>query len=338
MPSVERVQWARLRVASISLVAFVILAILLYLLTGGMLFRESASLYLYIPDASGLTQGSPVEVDGITVGKVTAIALSGSRDPQRTVKITITMDPRTLAAIPPNSWAQLSVESPVGDKYVDITSVGFGPRRPNTEVIYREQPDVFKSLDLEQFEQQLRELDAVLADIESGRSRVGQFILGTQMYDDLRKRFTEIEQDVRTAARTSSTVGQALYSDVLYHRILDPIVALDATLARLQSGQGAAGRFLRDAAQYQEARDLVAGLGRTVSAMGATPFFQSDDLYNQVNASLASAIQAVSQVNQAPMLKNSLDYDNLNGWSREFAAQLQDFREHPQKYLRIKLF
>lgn len=338
MPSAERVQWARVRVVAVSLVSFVILAILLYLLTGGMLFKEKANLYLYIPDASGLTQGSPVEVDGITVGKVSGIALSGSRDPQRTVRVTVAVDRDTLASIPPDSWAQLSVESPVGDKYVDITSVGFGPRRADTEIIYREQPDVFKSLDLEQFEQQLREMDAILADIESGRSRVGQFVLGTQMYDDLRKRFTQVEQDIRTAARTTSTVGQALYSDVLYRQIMAPLVGLDAALARLQSGQGDAGRFFRDAAQYQEARSLIADLGRTVSAMGASPLLQSDELYNQVNRGLASAIDAVAQANRIPMLQNSLDYDNLNGWSRDFAAQLRDFREHPEKYLVVKVF
>ena len=338
MPSVERVQWARVRVVSVCLVSFVILGVLLYLLTGGNLFTEKASLLLYIPDASGLTKGSPVEVDGITVGKVSAIALSGSRDPQRTVRVTISVDRDTLASIPPDSWAQLSVESPVGDKYVDITSVGFGSRRPNTEIIYRDQPDVFKSLDLEQFEQQLRELDAVLADIESGRSRVGQFVLGTQMYSDLRKRFTQVEHDIRTAARTTNTVGQALYTDVLYRQIMAPLISLDGALARLQSGQGDAGRFLRDAAQYQQARSLIADLGRTVSAAAAGPLFQSDDLYNQLNRSLASTIDAVAQFNRAPLLQNSLAYDNLTGWSRDFAAQLQDFREHPQKYLRVTFF
>jgi phospholipid/cholesterol/gamma-HCH transport system substrate-binding protein len=338
MPSAERVQWARMRVVAVSLVSFVILAILLYLLTGGMLFKEKANLYLYIPDASGLTQGSPVEVDGITVGKVTGIALSGSRDPQRTVRVTVAVDRDTLASIPPDSWAQLSVESPVGDKYVDITSVGFGPRRPNTEIIYRDHPDVFKSLDLEQFDQQLRELDAVLGDIESGRSRVGQFVLGTQMYDDLRKRFTQVEQDVRAAARTTDAVGQALYTDVLYRQIMAPLLGLDAALARLQSGQGDAGRLLRDAAQYQGARALIADLRQTVSAMGASPLLQSDELYDQVNRGLASAIDAVAQANRTPLLQNSLDYDNLNGWSREFAAQLRDFREHPEKYLRVKVF
>src|SRR6185437_924574 len=121
MPSAERVQWARVRVAVVMLVSVFILGILLYLMTGGTMFQAKAQLYLYIPDASGLELGSPVEVDGIKVGKVTGIALSGSRNPDRTVRVTITVDRDTLAAIPPQSWAELSVMSPVGAKYVDIT-------------------------------------------------------------------------------------------------------------------------------------------------------------------------------------------------------------------------
>lgn len=338
MPSAERVQWARLRVAAVSLVSLIILATLLYLLTGATMFREEATLYLFIPDASGLATGSPVQVDGIQVGKVTGIALSGLPDPARTVKVTIAVDRGTLPAIPPDSWAQLSVQSPVGDKFVDVTGKGTGVRRPNTEIIYREQPDVFKSLDPAQFARQLREVDALLADIESGRSRVGQFVLGTQMYNDLRKRLTQIEDDITKGAATTSAVGQALYTDVLYRRLVGGFAALDAELARLQSGQGEAGRFLRDTSQYEAARAAAADLRRAVSALGASPFFQSDQLYTDVNRGLAMMIDTVAEFNRSPMLGNPALYDNLNGWAREFSTQVQDFREHPAKYLRVKLF
>lgn len=323
---------------AVSLVSLVILVTLLYLLTGATLFKEKATLYLFIADASGLAQGSPVQVDGITVGKVTAIALSGSRDPARTVRVTIEVDRATLGSLPPDSWAQLSVESPVGDKYVDITSQGTGLRQPSTEITYREHPDVLKSLDLQQFEQQLRNVDALLADIESGRSLVGQFVLGTKMYSDLSKRFTQIEEDLHKAASTTNAVGEALYTDALYRRLTGEFEALDAGLARLESGQGEAGRFLRDNAQYEEARAAAANLRQTVSALGASPFFQSDQLYTDVNQGLAAMIRGVAEFNRSPMLANSMAYDNLNGWAREFSAGLRDFREHPAKYMRVKVF
>src|SRR5262245_36098860 len=144
MPSAERVKWAQFRVLMVSLVAIVILGVLVYLLTSGSLFTKKATLYLYIPDATGLSQASPVRVNGIGVGKVSAVNLSGSTDPKRVVRVTLAVDHGALSVIPPGSFAQLSVEDPVGNKYVDITSRGTGTRQPDTEIPYREQTDFLK--------------------------------------------------------------------------------------------------------------------------------------------------------------------------------------------------
>src|SRR5262252_4961506 len=157
MPSVERVQWAKFRVLVMSLVGLVILGTLLFLLTGGTVFKDHATLYLYVPDATGIGVGSPAEVNGIPVGRVSEVRLSRSRDPNRVVRISIKVERTVLQSIPAESYAQLSVSSPVGDKYVDITSHGSGVRSPNTEITYREEPDLFKSLDLTGFEKQLRD-------------------------------------------------------------------------------------------------------------------------------------------------------------------------------------
>src|SRR3712207_5195273 len=101
MRSRQRVRWAQLRVTVISAVALIIFAVLLYLLTGGMLFKEQTVLYLYIPDASGLTAGaSPVTVSGINIGKVSTVVLSGSTDPKRVVRVTLTVPHEALAMIP----------------------------------------------------------------------------------------------------------------------------------------------------------------------------------------------------------------------------------------------
>ena len=94
------------------------------LLTGGSIFTEKAALYLYVPDATGVAQGSPVRVDGIDVGKVGSVALSGSNDPKRVVRLTLSIERNSLAMIPTGSYAELGTDSPVGDKFVDITSSG----------------------------------------------------------------------------------------------------------------------------------------------------------------------------------------------------------------------
>ncbi len=337
MPSADRVAWAQYRVGVVAVVALIILGVLLYLLTGGTLFEERSTLYLYVPDATGIGRGSPVEVDGIPVGKVASVALSRSTNPLRVVRVTFWVPRSMLQTIPAESFAQLSVSSPVGDKYVDITRRGTGIRRPGTEVAYKEQPDLFKSLDLTGLEKQLRDLDALLADIQSGRSALGQFVLGRQMYDDLRRRFTEIEQSVRKAANTTTPIGQALYTDRLYRRILEPVQTLDLTLAKLQSGQGM-GQLLHDNGPYQQLRSTVQNLQQSLTALAGSPYFQSDESYREWNRAVASLIESVQELNTSPAMTNSQMYDNLNGAAHQFLESLRDFHTNPQKYMRFKIF
>src|SRR3989442_1561007 len=154
MPSAGRVSWAKFRVAAVAVAALIILGVLAYLLTGGTLLEPKVSLYLYIPDATGLAPDSPVRVDGIGVGKVDSVTLSGSNDPKRIVKVTMRVGVDKLKSIPVDSSAQISVENFIGDRYVDITS-GTNPNsiRGGGEIVYKNQTDFVKSLDLTQLEQ-----------------------------------------------------------------------------------------------------------------------------------------------------------------------------------------
>jgi len=339
MPSVRRVKWAKFRVTVVSLVAVIILGVLLYLLAGGMIFHEKATLYLYVPDATGLYAGLPVRVDGIDVGKVRSVALSGSAEPNRVVRVAMTIERGQLANIPADSNAQISADTMVGDKFVDVSS-GTSPNRirPDGEIIFQAQPDLMRSLDLRQFDQQLRIIDATMRDIEEARSPVGQFIMGREMYDDLRRRIDELERGFRQAIDTTRAVGQAIYSDELFRSIHDPLAQLDQTLALIDSGQGPAGRLLRDTAQYQELLAGTQNLRRSIAGLRAAEFFQSDALYTDLSRSVTSLIRSVDDFNADPLMSTTEMSDNLNGFARELQDTVRDFRGDPRKYLRIKVF
>ena len=49
---------------------------------------------------------------------------------------------------------------------------------PGSELPYKVPTDMFKTLDLAQFEANLRQMDAILTDIETGKGLVGQFVAG----------------------------------------------------------------------------------------------------------------------------------------------------------------
>ena len=339
MPSARRVNWAKFRVSAVCLVALLILSTLVYLLTGGTLLEPKATVYMYIPDATGLAKGSPARVDGIGVGKVTDVSLTGSQQPKRIVRVTIRVEKERLASIPVDSFVQLSTDTLIGDKFVDITS-GRDPNHiaPNGELTYKDQPELMKSLDLSQFQQQLRIVDATLTDIEEGKSRVGQFVLGDEMYNSLLKDFAELQTGIRAAADANSSLGKALYTDEIYRQIGDPVVEFDQSLARIQSGQGTAGQLFRETAQYEQLRAGARDLLRSLSDLRSQEFMQSDRLYEEWNRMVLSLIRSVDEMNANPLFSTSQTYDNLNGFAREWRDTAKDFREHPGKFLRLKVF
>ena len=96
-----KVKWAKLRVGLLALAAMLILTVLIFLITGKVNFFESrVSVYTYLNDAAALTDAAPVNLDGIQIGKVKKIALSGSKDPKRLVKIEMEVPENSLRNIP----------------------------------------------------------------------------------------------------------------------------------------------------------------------------------------------------------------------------------------------
>ena len=339
MPSARQVRWAKFRVLIVCAAAVVILAIVAYLLTGGTLLTERSTMYLYVPDATGLGPGAPVRVDGIGVGKVRSVALSGSSEPNRVVQVTMTVERERLASIPDDSTAQTASETMIGDKFVDISS-GTSRRfiSPGGEIAFKGSPDMLKGLDIGQFEQRLKVVGALLDDIEQGRSDLGQFIQGEQMYNDLRKRFAQVENGIREAASATSAVGREVHTDQLYRQISQPLMDLDSSLARLQSGQGGAGQLLRDSAQYDKLRSDTEGLRRSIADLRAAGHMRSDTLYADWNRGVLSLMESVDAFNRAPAMTTTQAYDNLNGFARELRDTMRDFRQNPRKFLRMKVF
>jgi len=339
MPSESRVRWAKIRAAAVTLAAVAIIGTLVYLLSGGTLFERKATAYVYIPDATGVGPESPVRVDGIGVGKVEQVLLSGSSDPNRVVRVVLQLEFSALPRIPADSSVQLSSETLIGDKYVDISS-GRSPDhiQPGGEIAYREESDLMKSLDLQQFEKSLRTVEALLTDIEQGRNRVGQFIHGETMYNDMRRSIRRFDESLRAAVSTTTAVGREIYTPVIYDRIRTPILELDRSLARLQSGQGTAGQLLRDTAAYEKARAAVGDVERSVREIHASGFVQSDVMYQDWNRLAGSLIRRVDEFNAGSWFGNTSTYDNLNGSMKEIAGQVKSFREDPKKYLRLKVF
>ena len=339
MPSVEEIRLARYRVLFTAVVGLAILATLVILLTGGSLFRAKAVLYLYVPDGTGLAQGSPVRVDGIQVGKVDSVALSSSSEPNRVVRVTMIVDQSNLGSITLDSTAQPAADTLVGDKFIQITS-GKSPNRvrPGAEIAFKGSGDLMTSLDLSQFRRNLDQMDVILTDIENGRNELGKFVMTDSMYRDLLHRVAELESGIRAAANTTSAVGRELYTDALYVQVADPIARIDKTLARLQAGEGSVGQLLHDTGQYDQAQSQLASLRKSIAGVRASEFFASAAAYEGWGAGVSGLIRSVDEFGVSPMMLRSDVYEGLSGMAKELRGTVKEFRQDPRKFLRLKVF
>lgn len=323
----------------VSIVALLILATLAYLLMGGTVFSRKVPLYLYLPDGSGLEADAPVRVDGVDVGAVKSVRLSGFPDAKRAVQVVMSVERSRLSGIPVNSEAEISSDSIIGDAFVDITShPAPASLLPGGEVRLKKPTEFTKAIDIVALEKQLREFDAVLGDLEAGRGPVGEFVHGRQMYDDLVKRFAEIDRAFTAAVSAKEVLGGAIYKDEIYRQLADTAAQVDGALASLQSGQGNAGRLLRQGSQYDGLQAALRGIRQSVAALRAGPMLQSGDAYADWNRSLAALIQQVDDVNSSPAFNTSEAYDSLAGVAQGMRDSVRDLRTHPEKYVRMKLF
>src|ERR1700674_4876688 len=72
----KQLTWTELRVGLFVLAGAVLLAVVIFYVTGGSGFGPKYRLRAYLPEVDGLTVGAPVRVDGVDVGNVEKISIA----------------------------------------------------------------------------------------------------------------------------------------------------------------------------------------------------------------------------------------------------------------------
>ena len=85
------------------------------------LFTPTNGYRTMFPNAAGLVEGNPVQLNGVTVGKVDRILLSEDPDSEL-LEVRISVERRYAGRLRRDSLARLKTLGLLGDKYVEITS------------------------------------------------------------------------------------------------------------------------------------------------------------------------------------------------------------------------
>lgn len=355
-----KAKWARLRVGLLSLAAMAVLTLLIVLITGNVnIFESNATIYTYMGDAAALTVGAPVNLNGIQVGKVKSIILSGSKDPQRIVRIEMELPEHELKSIPIDSVSSISAANILGTKYINIKSgISDTPIRPGQELhslntaefenVVQQGYAVLTSLQgtVERVDKLIVRVDGIIGLVESGKGSIGKLLVDETLYNHFLAIVDEVKQLADALNSDQGTMGKLIYNHELYDDFRKTLARTDSLVQGLQEGQGTAGKFLKDPTLYNEAQKTVAELHRMVDDLNAGKgtagkLLKSDELHKQMTELVAKLDVMLDKVNSGQgtigqLMVNQQLYDNLSGATREMHLLMKDFRSNPKKFLRIK--
>jgi len=361
MPQHTKARWAELRVGMVAIVALTLLGYLIFLLTGSSpLFERTSKIYTYMSDSSDLAEGAPVRLNGIIVGKVTKVTLSGSNDPQRVIKVEMEIQDKYLSAIPVDSVAQLAAGNLLGTKYVNITRgrsadhVKQGSELPSMNTA--ELTDLFQQGNnaLAALQDIIKKVNDLLDQVQSGKGTIGKFLVDPTLYDKAVGATNEAQKLVSALNSNKGTIPRLINDDTLFNDMRSTLTRVNDLMDGMQQGQGTMGKLLKDPALYDDTRATIADLRKTMAGVQkildginagegtAGKLVKSDELHNELKTSLTRINALLDKINNGQgtvgmLLNDPSLYESINGTSREIQGLMKDFRANPKKFLSIKL-
>ncbi|HTA41496.1 MAG TPA: MlaD family protein [Bryobacteraceae bacterium] len=354
MASQKKVRWAELRTGILAVASMFLVAVLIFLLTSqGSIFSGNFHLRTYFDDSEGLNANDPVRVNGILVGYIGGIRLTGARDPRRSVEVDMVVQNKFLDQIPDDSKSAISSANLLGTKFVNITK-GTHPKHvePGGEVQSLPSqgiPEIMAQSTnlLTQAQTIMGRLDGLLAIVENGQGNLGKLIKDDSFYDRINATAAELQQLVKDVQNSNGTLSHLLYDDQLYNDVRKPIQRVDDMLAEIQQGKGTLGKTMYDPQLYDEARasmtdakqlleNLKAGKGT------AGKLLNDDEIANQLKLIAQKVNTAIDKINSGQgtigqLMINPQLYDALNATARDVDSLMKDVHKDPKKFLRIKL-
>jgi phospholipid/cholesterol/gamma-HCH transport system substrate-binding protein len=354
MAASKQASWSQLRVGITILVALIILGVLIFLLTGsGDVFRANAALRTFMADSSGMATGAPVRLNGILIGNVEAIRLSGEKDPKRVVEFVMEVESRFLKEIPVDSVAGISAANLLGDKFINITKGSAQQTvRDGAELRSLQSQDIPELMAqsaalLTTLQTIVTRVDRLLMDVEQGKGNIGKFLRDEELYARLNVIGAEAQRLINDVRTGKGTLSRLLYDDSLYQEARAPIKRIEALLADLQRGHGTAGLLLKDRKLYDDAQASLAEIRRLINEVNAGKgtagrLLKDEELYRNINTLLAKVDQTVDKLNSGQgtlgqLMVNPQLYDSMVGATREINALMKDIRANPKQFLTIKL-
>lgn len=348
--------WSELKVGIVVAIAAVILVLVIFTVTGqSSFFTHKITLYNYLSDAGGMLPGAEVELEGVTIGNVTAVELAPAPpNPNFPVEVTMRVTTGHERWLRTNSQVELGTNGPLGEALVNITAgtLAFPPARNGTvlpagppggvnELLVSSRDVIDKANDI------MIRLGQVLDQVQKGQGAIGKLLYSEELYDRFNKLGANLDTLTDNLAAGQGTIGKLMTSDDTVNKANAALDSLNHLLEQAQSGNGTAARLLTNPALYDNTLQLVNSLKQTVAALnsgqGAMGALLADTPTSQHLKDAVDRLDALIAILQsgngsaAKFINDPALYNNLNNMSVEMRSLLQAIRTNPRKYLTIHL-
>jgi phospholipid/cholesterol/gamma-HCH transport system substrate-binding protein len=352
LPSQKQLKWSQLKVGLTVILAAIILAVLIILMSGGGLFTHKITLLSYFPDAGGLTTGAPVRLSGVDIGNVKEIRIVRDHPPERPVQVTMKVNTKYRFFLRKDSWTLLSTAGVLGATYINIdSSRARSPEAEDGDILSsKEEPgydQVIRSANssLQNIDVLTKRVDRILAFVESGQGSIGKLIYDAALYNRVNATVAEFQSLVNDIAQANGSLGKLIEDDALYNKANASIDKINQLIDEVNAGNGTIGKFLKDPSLYNNANQTVANFKQLTddvnSGKGAIGKLAKDQefankLENTMNR-LSNLADKLDEGNgsAALFLRDPAVYNNSNKLLTESQELIKAIRQNPKKYLTI---
>ena len=355
MPSRKEIQWSQLKVGALVLVAVAILIFLIFLMSGstGGLFARKLTLRSYFDNASGLKNGAPVTLEGVTIGNVMRIRVVPSRSP-KPVEVTMKIGQKNVGFLHSDSTTVIAQAGVLGDSFIDITSkkATGPPPTDNSELQSVETPSIQEVVNssavaLNQITGLMSRVDVFFDTLNSKKGSAGKLINDPELYNKLTQVTTNLATITKAIAGGEGTLGKLIHDDTLYQRLNSSVERINNITVALDEGKGTAGKLIHDDTLYKNlnsavanTNELVAGINAGKGALGKLA--KDPEFAKQLNDTVANLDALLKGINEGKgtlgqLAQNRSLYDHADQTMNEAQQLVKAIRENPKKYLVIKL-
>lgn len=353
----RQLTWTELRVGLFVLAGIVLVVVGIFYVTGTGALGPKYRLVTFLPEVDGLAIGAPVTINGVQVGNVDSIRIAPSRPGQptatdRAVEVVMRINRDFRDYLRTDSYATLVTEGFLGNREVTLQRgytgqvLGDGQEVPGKEEKAMKEV-VERGADLMQNLSALSsQVGTMVSALQHGQGTMGKLLTDETAYNRINSVLARADQITASVQQGQGSIGKLVASDALYTKVDSAVGRLDNLMGAVEQQKGSLGKFIFDASLHESARQFLnngnALLADVHAGRGTLGKLATDDTlyatWRQTGQNLSNATANLNSKDSTAgkFFSDPQFYDNTTGVAGDLRLLLNEFRQNPAKFLKVK--